>query len=139
MNWCWQRCGVLDYDVNIRRWFVQKTDSSDRILNKEGQPIVNGGMDSHGYYCQLDSQYWIPRIQLMFLAEDPVIFAKRIASAYKARNEAESTIRYNLYLDCMPLNGVAEMDQRVLDDITELALDGSPQLKNDKGLVIVIV
>ncbi|KAM3174254.1 hypothetical protein ACTXT7_010920 [Hymenolepis weldensis] len=138
VKWCWQRCGVLDYDVNIRRWFVQKTDSGDRILNKEGQPIVNGGIDSHGYYCQLDSQYWIPRIQLMFLAEDPVIFAKRVASAYKARNEAESTIRYNLYLDCMPVNGVAEMDQRVLDDITELALDGSPQLKNDKGLDQVI-
>lgn len=134
VSWLWQKCGVLHYDPDTRRWLVQKTDTSDRILNSDGQPIVNGGMDSNGHFCLLDSQYWIPRIQLLFLAEDPVIFAERVAKAYKERNDAESAIRYNLYLDCMPVNGLVEMDPKTLDNITHLAFDTSSQLRSCKGL-----
>ncbi|EUB63950.1 Dynein heavy chain 1, axonemal [Echinococcus granulosus] len=133
VSWYWQKCGVLDYDEATRRWLVQKTDASDRILTKDGDPMVNGGLDSKGQFCQVDSQYWIPRIQLMFLAEDPVVFAKRVAQAYHDREAAEATIRYNLYLDCMPVDGLVEMSQTTLDSITHLAKGSSPQLRTAKG------
>ncbi|VDM31966.1 unnamed protein product [Hydatigera taeniaeformis] len=134
VSWYWQKCGVLDYDEVTRRWLVQKTDASDRILTNDGDPIVNGGLDSKGQFCQVDSQYWIPRIQLMFLAEDPAVFAKRVAQAYHDREAAEATIRYNLYLDCMPVDGLAEMSRTTLDSITHLARDSTPGLKAAKGL-----
>ena len=29
--------------------------------------------------------YWVPRVRLMFAAEDPEVFSRRIAYAYRAR------------------------------------------------------
>lgn len=37
--------------------------------------------------------YWIPRIHLMFLAEDPKIFSQRIISALQERRIVESHLR----------------------------------------------
>ncbi len=41
----------------------------------------------------LASQYWIPRVRLMFAAEDPEVFAQRVTSAFKDRQETESFLR----------------------------------------------
>ena len=32
-----------------------------------------------------DTHYWVPRIRLMFAAEDPTVFARRVTYAYTAR------------------------------------------------------
>ena len=133
VSWYWQKCGVLDYDEGTRRWLVQKTDSKDRVLTKDGEPLVNGGLDSAGHFSLLDTQYWIPRIQMMFLAEDPIVFAKRVAQAYHDRDAVEANIRYNLYLDCMPVDGLVEMSQVSLNNITHLAKNSTPKLRADKG------
>uniref|UniRef100_A0A1Y1N5M7 Dynein heavy chain 1, axonemal n=2 Tax=Photinus pyralis TaxID=7054 RepID=A0A1Y1N5M7_PHOPY len=53
----------------------------------------------------------IPRIRLMFKAEDPVVFAHRIKAALELRNQAENSIRYEFYLDCMLLTGTHELDE----------------------------
>ena len=63
----------------------------------------------------------------MFKAEDPRIFAKRVVNAYQLRKETESFLRYNLYIDCMPMEGVGELDQASLKRIIETA-------KNVRGL-----
>lgn len=42
----------------------------------------------------LQRTYEIPRIYLMFKAEDPMVFAQRIKAAVDLRNQTESTIRY---------------------------------------------
>ena len=34
-----------------------------------------------------DINYWIPRVRLLFAAEDPALFAKRVATAHKARSD----------------------------------------------------
>lgn len=38
-------------------------------------------------------QYWIPRVRLMFRAEDPAVFAHRVAEAYRLRKHTEGLIR----------------------------------------------
>ena len=68
------------------------------------------------------SQFWIPRIQLMFKAEDPRIFAERIAEAYKNRELCEAELRYHLYIDCMPMDGIGELDQSSLRRMLDWAL-----------------
>ena len=32
-----------------------------------------------------DIHYWIPRVRLMFAAEDPTVFARRVAHAHMTR------------------------------------------------------
>ena len=43
---------------------------------------------------KLDSIYHIPRIRLMFFAEDPQIFVQRIKNAFEERKKVENLIRY---------------------------------------------
>ena len=79
----------------------------------------------------LATQYWIPRIRIMFLAEDPQNFTKRVADAFVNRRHTESLLRYNFYVDCMPMDGVGELDQASLKRMIEWA-KGAPALAKDK-------
>ncbi len=40
----------------------------------------NGGRESED-----DIHYWVPRVRLMFAAEDPTVFARRMAHAHMTR------------------------------------------------------
>ena len=75
--------------------------------------------------------YWVPRVRLMFRAEDPRIFADRVAEAFESRRKVEALLRYHLYVDCMPMEGVGELDQASLRRMTESA-KGAPALARDK-------
>eukprot|EP00912_Choanoflagellata_sp_UC4_P002384 UC4_evm1s1504 len=63
------------------------------------------------------STLFLPRLYVMFLAEDPANFAARVASAYNFRDETESELRYHLYLDCMPTDEIAEIDRESMNRI----------------------
>jgi len=67
----------------------------------------------------------------MFRAEDPRLFAERVADAFAARRETEALLRYHLYVDCMPMHGVGELDQASLKRMTDWA-KGAPQLAKDR-------
>lgn len=67
----------------------------------------------------------------MFKAEDPRVFAARVADAFKLRQETEALLRYNLYVDCMPMDGVGELDQASLKRMTDCARN-SPGIGKDK-------
>ncbi|CAH8652543.1 unnamed protein product [Schistosoma rodhaini] len=138
IDWKWQLSGVLDYDVCSKLWFVQKVDSKGRILDESGNTVINDGLLPSGKLLELNTQYWIPRIQVMFLAEDPQIFAKRVATAFKSRQEHESALRYNLYLDCMPNEGIGELSSAVLKRMTFLAKDETRAIRNSKGIDSVL-
>lgn len=110
--------GVIDYKEEDRLYLVQKVDKHGRVIVKDSDK---------------DLQYWIPRIQIMFCAEDPRIYTKRVAFAYKFREETEAFLRYQLYVDCMPMEGVGELDQASLKRMMEWA-KGCPSLCRDKSL-----
>ena len=67
----------------------------------------------------------------MFRAEDPRLFAERIADAFAARRQTEALLRYHLYVDCMPMEGVGELDQASLKRMTDWA-KGAPQLARER-------
>lgn len=70
----------------------------------------------------------------MFQAEDPVVFADRAAEAYYSRQQTEALLRYHFYVDCMPMEGVGEVDQTSLKRMIDWAR-GPAHLNKDKTFV----
>eukprot|EP00002_Diphylleia_rotans_P006932 TRINITY_DN1638_c0_g1_i1.p1 TRINITY_DN1638_c0_g1~~TRINITY_DN1638_c0_g1_i1.p1 ORF type:complete len:4126 (-),score=976.49 TRINITY_DN1638_c0_g1_i1:597-12974(-) len=64
------------------------------------------------------SQEWLSRIYILFDAEDPFRFAKRISSAYNSRSDFYSRLRYNLYIDSMPTDELPTLDKEQTQRIT---------------------
>ena len=52
----------------------------------------------------------LPKIHLMFNAEDPYRFTQRVVNAHQQRTWAESLIRYNFYIDNMPIEEIPTLD-----------------------------
>lgn len=126
----WLDVGVLDFDQKSKLYFVQCINNQGRIVDTQGNTIVNGGMLENGQRASGPNQWWIPRIFLLFYAEDPRIFADRVAAAFRLRNVYEAELRYNLYIDCMPMDGVGELDQASLKRMIDWA-QSAPGI--DKG------
>ena len=40
-----------------------------------------------------DIHYWVPRVRLMFSAEDPIVFARRVCFAHDSRQNTEALLR----------------------------------------------
>ncbi|KAL1762985.1 dynein heavy chain 1, axonemal, partial [Sigmodon hispidus] len=93
-RWC--EVGVLDYDEEKKLYLVQKTDKRGLVCDEMGMPIVNGGVMPTGWPPLLASQYWVPRIQLLFCAEDPRVFTQRVVEANALRKNTEALLLYNL-------------------------------------------
>jgi hypothetical protein len=53
-----------------------------------------------------ETALWVSRVDLCFTAEDPFVFARRHVDAHANRGHAESLLRYNLYIDCMPTEDI---------------------------------
>lgn len=83
-----------------------------------------------GFVLQKD-QYWISRIRLMFYAENPETFADRVAEAFRSRSEVEAMVRFHLYVDNMPTEGLSELDPASLARMVERAR-GPTALNKDR-------
>ncbi|KAJ3080261.1 hypothetical protein HDU99_008861, partial [Rhizoclosmatium hyalinum] len=92
----WQDCLVTAYDSQENLWKV-------RFIGFNGWELDNGGdydMDENEdenedeyedeterlLACK-NNEAWVERLKLLFLSEDPFLFAKRVASAHKQREE----------------------------------------------------
>jgi dynein heavy chain len=53
----------------------------------------------------------------LFDAEDPRIFAERVAKAHQERLYADSLIRYNYFIDNMPIQELPELDSEQVNRI----------------------
>ncbi|XP_036367019.1 dynein heavy chain 1, axonemal-like isoform X1 [Octopus sinensis] len=127
----WKKVGVLGYKAETKEYFVQEVNSEGRLIDDDGNLVV--GITDPENVILAENQSWTPRIYLMFCAEDPRVFAKRIAEAVKQRKTTEALLRYHLYVDCMPMDGVGELDQASLKRMTEWAKNTSGIYK-DKNL-----
>ncbi|XP_078481026.1 dynein axonemal heavy chain 1-like isoform X3 [Ciona intestinalis] len=132
----WFNVGMLDYDKESDLWFVQKVDDNGRVLDTRGQSVVNGGIKRSGSRLSLPQQYWIPRIRLLFRAEDASVFAHRVAEAYRLRKKTEGLIRYNLYIDCMPHDhNVLPLDSKSFENMTQRSIN-SPGLRSSDPVLL---
>ncbi|KAM9533492.1 LOW QUALITY PROTEIN: dynein axonemal heavy chain 1 [Guaruba guarouba] len=130
----WIDVGVLDYDKKTKLYLVHKTKNG-MVRNAEGRPILNGGVTSEGRALLLPCQYWVPRVCLLFLAEDPRVFAQRVVSADKLRKKTEALLRYNLYVDCMPTDGLNSISEESLQRMKFLAMN-TPKLRKAEKRIL---
>lgn len=61
------------------------------------------------------------RLFICFDAEDPRKYAFRIANAFQQRIYSDSIIRYNYYIDNMPIQDLSSLDQEQKKRIEGLA------------------
>ncbi|XP_036957739.1 dynein heavy chain 1, axonemal isoform X2 [Acanthopagrus latus] len=112
-EYSWNLVGVLDYSNEKCQYLVQKVRQNTKLTDEEGNPT-----DKHkkskcpGVNDMLpDSKYWIPRIRLLFSAEDPRVFVERIQFALHWRENTEALLLYRLSVDCMPIwRGTPSLD-----------------------------
>lgn len=69
------------------------------------------------------AKFWVPRIRLIFSAEDPRVFVERIQFALHLRENAEALSFYHSCVDCMPFcRGTPTIDTHTLRLIKTRAL-----------------
>ena len=99
----WLDVGVLDYNPDNKLFFVRAVG-----LGGVKHNVIPKGTKLNAY-IQKDAEKskptplppsltiegcWIPRIRLMFCAEDPMAFADRVANAYNLRLQTEALLRW---------------------------------------------
>uniref|UniRef100_A0A8C6YUI0 Dynein axonemal heavy chain 1 n=1 Tax=Nothoprocta perdicaria TaxID=30464 RepID=A0A8C6YUI0_NOTPE len=130
----WTDVGVLDYDKETKLYLVHKTDENGLVRDEEGRPILNGGVTPEGRAPLLPCQYWVSRVCLLFLAEDPRVFAQRVVSADSLRKKTQALLLYHLYVDCMPTDGLNSISEESLGRMRLLAVH-TPNLKEGKRVL----
>ncbi|RMC00001.1 hypothetical protein DUI87_23409 [Hirundo rustica rustica] len=130
----WIDVGVLDYDKETELYLVHKTDKKGLVRDEEGRAILNGGITPEGRAPLLPCQYWVPRVCLQFLAEDPQVFAERVASADSLRKKTQGLLMYHFYVDCMPTEGQETINEKSLQRMKRLAMQ-TPRLKDEKSML----
>ncbi|XP_044254832.1 dynein axonemal heavy chain 1-like isoform X2 [Tribolium madens] len=88
----WVNVAVQDYNTETKLWKILTLDGTRRSFE-------------------------LPRIYVMFKAEDPSVFARRIKAAVDLRRETEATLRYKFYLNTMLLVDIPELDDDLIDRI----------------------
>lgn len=83
----------------------------------------------------MTTQYWVPRIQLLFCAEDPRVFTQRVVQANALRKNTEALLLYNLYIDCMPTEGRRVINEKSLSKIKQWALS-TPRMRKGPRCVV---
>ena len=141
----WTDVGMLDYREETKLYLVKRVhlpkdytlpapppppSSSDGSSSEEsdegGERNPSQATPGSGIV-----QYWVPRIRLMFAAEDPLVFAERVSKAYASRQETEALLRYHLYVDCMPVNkDMGVIDPKSLNKMTTVARSSDALLKS---------
>uniref|UniRef100_A0A8C5KDU7 Dynein axonemal heavy chain 1 n=1 Tax=Jaculus jaculus TaxID=51337 RepID=A0A8C5KDU7_JACJA len=128
LDYKWCEVGVLDYDEEKKLYLVHKTDKRGLVRDEMGMPILSGGATTQERPPLLFFQYWVPRIQLLFCAEDPRVFTQRVVQATALRKNTEALLLYNLYVDCMPSEGQQLISEQSLNRIKQWALS-TPRMR----------
>ncbi|XP_026203417.1 dynein heavy chain 1, axonemal [Anabas testudineus] len=124
MEYSWQLVGVLDYSKVKCQYLVEKVHQNSKdeeipVLNEEHKKSKSRGVNT----LLAGTKYWVPRIRLLFFAEDPRIFVERIHFALTWRKNTEALLLYHLSVDCMPIwSGTPSLDTQSLQRMKKYAL-----------------
>ena len=85
----WRECVVTSYDDESREFSLTFSEAP-------GAEVEEGTAT---------------RINICFAAEDPFVFARRVAAAHAARREALERMRFQLYVDAMPTDELLPLEK----------------------------
>lgn len=128
-EYSWHLVGVLDYKKETSLYLVEKVKINTPLTKEEGKSSLSEESQKNvpaGKPYVTGGRFWVPRIRLLFKAEDPRIFVQRIQFAQNLRHNAEAIILYHLSVDCMPIwEGTPSIDNHSLQCIKNYALTTS--------------
>lgn len=107
-------CEVIGYDATEQKFTVVWKD-------REGAGAAAGGKESKDGSSFDRARLF--RIHICFQAENPFVYAKRVANAHLLRREMEAHIRYSLYVDQMPTDEISQLDTEQVNRILLLAVN----------------
>ncbi|KAM8915859.1 dynein axonemal heavy chain 1-like [Spinachia spinachia] len=127
LGYSWHLVGVLDYSKEICQYLVQKVHQNSQVTYEERNPAINKkhrkGKSAGVNIMVAGAKFWVPRIRLIFSAEDPRVFVERIQFALHLRENAEVLRFYHSCVDCMPFcRGTPTIDADTLQLIKRRAL-----------------
>jgi dynein heavy chain len=64
-----------------------------------------------GFWDRTEEVCELPKIDLLFDAENPYVFCKKVSLAHQEREKAESIIRYNLYINRMETRNLSALGE----------------------------
>jgi dynein heavy chain, axonemal len=108
------------------------TEGKDGSSVPERQSLAMTTLDADLLEVLRGSEAQVPRIELCFDAEDPVLFAKRVGEAHRSRVHAESLMHYHLVVDCMPTEGVPGLNSEQLARVLS-AVNSSKAVRDAGG------
>ena len=73
----------------------------------------------------------VHRLSVCFDAENPTQFVNRLEHCVKSRRIAESCIRYNLYVDCMPAEELGGLDAEQVNRVLSRAISTNAMRENE--------
>ncbi|TPX59753.1 hypothetical protein SpCBS45565_g07659 [Spizellomyces sp. 'palustris'] len=119
------------HDIDETEEEEEEEDDDDEEVEGEDQdePIENEGSGSRMKSATTRREAWVHRINLFFLAEDPFNFARRVAAAYRLREQVARSLRYNFFIDCMPTEQSIQIPGSQLSRISEIATQTEKQLR----------
>ena len=114
-----ERDGQGVYEVPA--FVCQCFEGSSGFVVKYVEATVEGYDSEHGMFrvkeCGKDKELLRPRVLVMFKADDPFLFAKRVAAALRMRDQTTRELVYNLCLDSMPVDFLPAMPQQQVHKI----------------------
>jgi dynein heavy chain len=101
-------CRVYAFNKGTNQWKIE-WDQGIKVLKGSAPPPTG--------------RTTVPRIDLLFDAEDPFNFADRVASAHRARADAMALFRFHLSVECMPADDIPQLHQEQVTRILSSALN----------------
>lgn len=134
----WMELGEVDGQMKGVPAHTVANDSTG-ALSWTACTVLKYDPDSQVYHCIVNGRATpaaVPRVHLLFTAEDPRVFADRVAAAHKLRADTESELVYSLTVDCMPAHGSGvQLDAATVAKIFENASGSSKQMRMDDDVV----
>jgi hypothetical protein len=60
-----------------------------------------------------ERQFMLPRVIILFKAEDPSVFVARLSDACQRRKTTQAMLLTRLFVDCMPIDAAPRLDEHV--------------------------
>ncbi|XP_053742763.1 dynein axonemal heavy chain 1-like [Synchiropus splendidus] len=129
----WQLVGVADYCTKRHQYMVQRVLVKRSLDEAEVDPSLyeeHKKSNTWGVDILVEKQqYWVPRIKVFFVAEDPRVFVQRLQFALLLKKYTEANIQYHKSVDRLPVsNATPSIENESLRRIARIALS-APNLR----------
>lgn len=106
----WRSCNIVGAsDGQFMVQFYEKIFSNTVHEEKVGPPkFIDAKLD---------------RLFICFDAEDPVVYCEHLVDALKRKSITAASVALNLYVDCMPMDGLKELKSEQISRILESAVN----------------